>query len=263
MPSTVARRTQKRKRSFSAPSRNARPKMPGVPRAILTRGTPSGYTELTVNQLYRVYFDKTGFYDTNQSTGVPTGSGLGFGLAYSSQLSNDYLSIGSGVISQAIPQFSQLQAVFDQCKIVKCRVEFWYTCQAPQQGVSTSPAIFGAPDLWMVFDPNNGDVPTALSDICNYRKVVSIRGDSSLGPKSITFTPDIRVSASTAIADSGTTVAVGINQPSTYCSTSLPTVMHYGLRGYLNMPQPIGTNVSLIGELHVKITQTRRWKAPQ
>lgn len=231
-----------------------------VPRAIQTRGTPSGYYEIPVTIYRKVYFNmSTGVWPTNQSTGAQIGATGYPGFGFATQLDSSHLFFGSGSISAtdsiAVPGFTgQLAACFDTCKIVRIDYTMWYQGQAEVFGGGSAKQ---APNLFIAVDPNNVDPPSSLDEVMQYSKVYTVAGDINR-PTKFSCYPTIRLDSSGSPDAGGTNESRGVTSPSTYIQTALPGTYHYGLRGWADT---LSSAVSpTIGYIHIQERQIRRYK---
>lgn len=251
----VAKRQKKNPKYSKYGKKNYKPSMPV---AIRTRGTPDGYYEIPVRQLIKLYCNtSSGFWDTNQTTGASAGvTGYkGFGMSFSLDNTQVYLG-NSGIavgISNSVPGFAQLQAVFDMCKIVDVEIATWWTNQQDANSTGTS---YGGFDFYIAEDPNNDDPPTSIGEIMQYQKVKRFYGTSNQTFK-YKIKPHIRTSVGADDIETGTSTTLGGVQPSTYIQTTKPAVSHLGFRGYLDIPTAAAARVQT---LNILVTQTRRYK---
>lgn len=228
-----------------------------VPMAIRNRGTPDGYYELPVRQLFKLYCNtSTGIWNTDQSTGASVGLTGYRGFGISSTLDSVRVSLGEGAflanIDLTVPGFSQLQGVFDLCKISDMEVHYWWTTD-PRELTTSGHGYF---DMYTVTDPNNVDPPAALSDIMQYSKVNRIPSNAQNIVKQ-KFKPHIRAVAGSENFETGTSTTVALAQPSTYIQTAKPGVAHFGVRGWVDIPSAAITCVTY---LNILVIQNRRYK---
>lgn len=255
--STVPMR--RRRQMVSSQYRRRRYAKSKVPRAIKTRGTPSGYYEIPVRTLTRIYVNtSTGMWNTNQSTGASIGLTGYQGVSFSATLDSFACYLGAGGISASIfnatPGFSGLQGVFDECKIVEEIYDFWVANQTPESVASAN--IIGAPDLFLVEDYNDGTPPTSIDEVMQYSKMTRVCFDN--GRYRCRYNPKVRVDMGASAEDAGTTTTLSGTQPSTYLQTSKPGVVHFGLKGWLAIPTAAVN--SHVYELNILRTQIRRYK---
>lgn len=232
---------------------------PSLPMAIRTRGTPDGYYEIPVRTLIKLYANtSTGLWPTTQSTGAPSGTTgyRGFGMSFNLDYVNFILGEGSAAstISVPVPGFTELQQVFDLCKIADVKVDYWWVNQSPD--MSATSGNYGGFDMYVTEDCNNVDPPNALEKIMQYSKVKRIRGTEN---RTFTqsFKPHMRLVAGASDDETGFTGTLAMAQPSAYVQTNKPGVAHFGVRGFVDIPT--GAN-SRIGYLNVCVTQLRRYK---
>lgn len=251
------RRPTKKARRGSFPKKNSKV-ITKVPAAIRTRGTPAGYYEIPVRQLIKLYTNtSTGFWETTQGSGTAVGTRGWRGMGLSFQLDNTNVYLGEGSTSSfaanSVPGFTELQAVFDLCKIVDIEVEFWWTNQTNEISSATS---YGAFDLYVAEDPNNIDCPTNIGTIMQYQTVkrYTCTPDSRMRYK---IKPHIRMSGGSDDLDAGTSTTLGVTYPSTYIQTNKPAVSHLGFRAWVDIPT---SATARVGTLNMMITQTRRYK---
>lgn len=229
-----------------------------IPRAIRSRGTPSGYYEMPVTIYHRCYFNSsTGIWPTNPTTGVQSG-GTGYnGFGMCSDLDYSYINFGNGGVTaqsvEAIPGFANMQAVFDECKIARIHYELWVDGTAGPLGST----LTAAPNTFVVVDNNNADSPANLAEILQYHPVHSVKGDINHSLK-LTVYPRVRISVGSGEQESSTTTTVAQVQNAGYMEMSKPAVTHFGIRGYFETTSALAT--PQIGYLCIKETQIRRYK---
>lgn len=260
MQSTIGR---KRSRGgYAVPYRRSAPKkrvmraVSRVPRAIATRGTPSGYYEIPVNIFRKIYWNmSTGLWETNQTTGASVGATgyNGFSFASTLDTSLNYVG-GSGVNNNVtVPGFSEMQAVFDQCKIVRIEYEFWFANQAHEM-TSTS---HDSPELFMVTDYDNIDVPTSIGEVMQYSKIHRVVGNANIGKYKLVLYPKVRTAIGSDGAESGTTTTLAGSEAAGYQDAQKPASVHMGLRGWFNTNS---SQPATLGYLHILERQIRRYK---
>lgn len=239
-------------------SRNAgnRGTVSKVPRAIATRGTPSGYYEINSNTLMRFYGNgSTGLWNTDQNTGAQSGTTGYQGLAFFSTLSSMQCSLGNGTqsatVNAALGQFSQLANVFDLCKIVSIELEFWFTNQT---GTVNGSAV-GCPELWLVQDPNDATPLSSAVEVQDYSKFKRVIFDQK--SHKMTFKPFCNILASTGQTDTTTTYANSLSSPSAYFNTKNDGVCHFGVKGWMYLPSAQAAETYM---LNVAVRQVRRYK---
>lgn len=230
-----------------------------MPMAIRNRGTPSGYYEIPVRQLIKMYANtSTGLWNTAQNTGAQIGTigYRGFGMSF--ELDQTYINLGEGSVSatiaSAIPGFAELQSVFDMCKISDIEIECWWTNQESDLSAGTA---YGGFDMFVVEDPNDAGPPTNMGTIMQYNKVVRMQGDTNRVFR-FKIKPHCRVSmGGFADQDSSTSTTLGGVVPSTYVQTVKPAVTHMGFKGWLDIPTSASGRAQI---LNILIKQTRRYK---
>lgn len=241
-------------------SRNARAltRTSRVPRAISTRGTPSGYYEMQSNTLMRFYCNtSTGAFGTNQNTGGATTATGYQGMSFWSTLAQLKGGLGNGALTDvqttAFGQFDQLKNVFDLCKIVDMEFEFWITNQSP----TLSTTAYGAPEFWFAVDPNDAVPPSSAVEIQDYSSVRRVIMDQR--SHKFKFKPHIDMMVGTGVDETQVQSVQGATMPSTYIRTANDTTPHFGLKGWLYIPSANASSYTF--ELNVKVTQTRRYKS--
>lgn len=231
-----------------------------MPKAIQTRGTPGGYYEIPVRQLFRLYGNtSSGVWNTNQTTNAPIGvTGYG-GFAYYTQFDNAYMNLGNGgisaTVSQTIADNSAMTALFDLCKISEIEVEVWITNPAREQ--ATAVGNYGTVELYMVQDTNDSIPPNNLQSVIDRAKVMRIVPD---GRKyKMKFAPYISqdVSSNDGAASSTT---LSLATPATYFRTDRPAVSHFGFKGWVVTPSDATAHLYSVNFL---VTQKRRLKMNQ
>lgn len=242
-----------------APYRKRRYAKRKVPRAIQTRGTPDGYYEIPVKVLTRIYVNtSSGLWETNQSTGASVGVSGYQGVSFWSSLDAFNCSLGNGAISTQIiqtpPGFAQLQAVFDEGKICKVMFDCWVTAQVPN--ADSTAGNYGAPDLFLCYDPNNADPPASLDEVLQYSRVERICFDSNQRHR-FSYVPKIRTDGGTAQIETGTATTLSISQNATYMQMNKPAVAHFGMRGWLAIPTAA---TSRVYQINILRTEIRRYK---
>lgn len=231
-----------------------------VPRAIRTRGTPNGYYEIPTQQLIKIYVNtSSGMWNTDQTTGGNAGVTGYNGLGISSSLDNIYVTLGNGTtsatITQAWPGFAGLQGVFDECKIVDMSMDIWVANQVPNAVSATAP--IGAPDLFLVYDPNEAIPPASQSEVLQYSSVKRVCFDTSQRTRMKVY-PKLRFDLGTSTDGSGTTTTLSGSQNSCYLRADSPAAVHYGVRGWLNIPS--ASTSAFVYTINILVRQTRRYK---
>lgn len=229
-----------------------------IPRAVRTRGTPDGYYEIPVTVYRRLYFNmSTGLFVTDPYTGALSGSNGYNGFGLGTQLDTSQCLLGNGAVSATVqvtvPGFSELQAVFDECKVYRIDYEFWVSSQASETGSASGQT----PNIWIAPDYNGIDPPGALTTLLQYSKLKCVKGDIN-HPLKITIYPKIREDASSDGAEMSTAATSSVMRSAAYMSTAKPAALHYGLRGWFET----NTNMAQVdtGFLMIKETQHRRYK---
>lgn len=230
-----------------------------IPRAIQTRGTPDGYYEIPVKALTRIYVNtSTGGWNTNQTTGASIGLTGYQGIGFYSSLDTMSTVLGNGAISatisQAVPGFTELQAVFDEGKICKVMYDVWVTAQVP--AATAVAGNFGAPDLFLAVDPNNADPPGGLEAVLQYSNVKRICFDSNQRTR-FSFYPKIRTDGGSAETESGTSTTLSLSQSPSYNQMNKPGVVHFGLRGWFAIPTAAN---GYVYQVNILRTEIRRYK---
>ena len=174
MPMRYSRRmvgsTYRRKKSYKQ----------RIPRAIANRGTPSGYYELPVRVFWKLYLNTaTGAYVTDPVTGNQSGA-IGYpGIAISFDYSQVYIDLGSNSfaanIAVNIPGVTDLQSVFDLCKIYRVDYDFWWANGLNQSPTAANAA--GAPELWIANDQSGAFPPGSQTTVLQYSDVTRIVSD--------------------------------------------------------------------------------------
>lgn len=94
---------RRRRQMVSSQYRRRRYAKSKIPLAIKTRGTPSGYYEIPVRTLTRIYVNtSSGMWQTNQTTGGSVGLTGYQGISFSSTLDAFATYLGAGSISASI-----------------------------------------------------------------------------------------------------------------------------------------------------------------
>lgn len=250
---------RRRRQMVSSYQRRRRYAKSKIPLAIKTRGTPSGYYEIPVRVLTRIYVNtSTGLWNTIQSTGGSSGLTGYNGISLNSTLDIMATYLGNGTFSanifNSVPGFAGLQGVFDECKIVEEIYDIWVANQAPEAAGST--ANIGAPDLFLVEDYNDGTPPASIDEIMQYSKMHRICFDN--GRYRIRYTPKVRADVGASADDLGTSTTLSATQTAGYMSTSKPGCVHFGLKGWLAVPN--ASTSAYVYELNILRTQIRRYK---
>ena len=253
---------QKRQRSGSYSKKRFVRKNAGaimrVPRAISTRGTPDGYYEIPVRQLFRVYCNtSTGFWNTNQANSAPIGATGYNGLAIYHTLDNTYINLGNGSISatitQSVPDFSSAQNLFDLCKISDLSIDCWYTNQSRELGSGID--AYGSMESFFAEDVNDAVPPDAINRVLDKKKVLRTMPADGKTYK-MTIKPHMVLDGA-AHDGNGTATTSSISSASTYVRCDRPAVSHYGLKAYCATPSAATAYTCI---LNILVTQTRRYK---
>lgn len=246
----------KRPRRGSRSKKNAAAIM-RVPRAIQSRGTPGGYYEIPMRQLFRVYVNtSTGFWNTNQSTSVPIGATGYNGMGIYCTLDNTYIALGNGgasaTITQGVPDWSSFAQIFDLCKISDMSIDCWFTNQSRELGSGID--AYGAMEAFFAEDQNDAVPPNTLTDVLYKDKIV--RAMPADG-KTYKFKIKPHIVLDTAAHDgAGSSTTSSVTSPATYCRSDRPAAVHLGMKGYC-----VTTGAtSYTAVLNILVTQTRRYK---
>ena len=231
-----------------------------VPRAIATRGTPDGYYEIPVRVFWKLYVNtSTGAYVTDPVTGVQSGATGYQGIVVSYDYSTVTVDLGNGAFSAVnivnIPGVSELQSVFDLCKMYRVDYEFWWANGLNQSPTAANAA--GAPELWVANDLSGAVPPGSQSVILQYSDLMRCPSDPNRRYTKVMY-PKQRVVLGTSADPMGGTSTVSGSQASTYFETDKGSVRHTGLIGYINLPQN-QTTVQLY-YLNCMMTIYRRFK---
>lgn len=229
-----------------------------VPRAIATRGTPQGYYEIPVSVFRKVYWNmSTGLWETAQSTGTPGGVTGYNGFSFYTALDGSYMALGNGSFSAQnninVPGFTEMQAVFDQCKVVRIDYEFWFSNQSHEVGT----AAHDNPELFIVKDFDSADPPGSLAEVLQYQKVARVLGNANNGVYKVSIYPKVRTSVGASADEAGTSTTLAGVESSGYQDCQKPGCFHFGLRGWFNTNSSQGAT---LGYLHVMERQIRRYK---
>lgn len=235
----------------------ARQRTVPVPKSIAFRGTPQGYYEIPVTNVFKVYYNtSSGMWQTDQNTGATLGVTGYRGFALSTSLSDVNLALGEGAVSTnitlSVPGFSSLQDVFDMCKIARLEVEIYFMQDAqPINNSATTPAA----QLCVVRDYNSVTPPTSFSVVNQYADIKTCQNTAMYSRQKHVFVPYYEYAAETIDGASSTS---SMNRPSTYMSTVTPGVAHRGLLGWLDVAQATGT--AFTGYIYIRVKQIRRFK---
>lgn len=253
------RRPAKKARRGSFPKRNAGT-LVKVPKPIQTRGTPAGYYEIPMRQLFRLYTNSSsGFWNSNQTTNAPIGATGYSGLAYYGQFDNSYINLGNGGISATVTQTvndsTSAANLFDLCKIAEMEVEIWITNYAHE--ASGTAGKYGAIEVYFCQDTNDAIPPNALTDVIDRSRVLRITPD---GRKyKMKFSPYISTDASTNDGAASTTT-LSVATPATYFRCAKPAVSHYGFKAWIVTPSDATVQLYSV---NILVTQKRRFKMNQ
>lgn len=257
-PTNMAYKRQRRGTRQFAKKNNARA-IVRVPRAISTRGTPDGYYEIPMRQLFRIYGNtSSGLWNTNQTTNAPIGATGYTGMAIYSTLDNTYINLGNGgtsaTITQSATDYSASTQMFDLCKIVDMKFELWFTNHSRE--LSSGVDTYGAPELFIAEDVNDAVPPSAIADVLSKKRVIRC---SAMSDRKFSTTIKPHLVLDTAAHDgTGTTTTTSMAQPSTYCRLDRPAAVHYGLKGFVSIPS--ASAVAYQYCVNILVTQTRRFK---
>lgn len=226
-----------------------------VPKAIATRGTPDGYYEIPVTIYRKVYFNmSTGLWTTDPYTGVQSGATGYNGFGIGSTLDTSFMFLGTGGnVNVAVPGFTEMQTVFDECKIARIHYEVWVSGQAHENGS----VLRQAPNIWITTDPNSIDPPTNLQTLLQYANLKCVKGDIN-NPTKFTLYPKLRVDVAADGAEASTATSSAASDSSKYISMAKPGAFHFGLRGWFETNA--GMAEAYLGYLCIKETQIRRYK---
>ena len=224
-----------------------------VPRAIATRGTADGYTEIPFTQMIRLYTNtSTGFWPTVQTTMASYGSAVGYkGIGFAFQPNNTRIYFSDTGATDKFEDFpisdwTNMEAIFDEVKISKIKIECWMNAQSS----NINNALSNSPEIWMCEDVNDAYPPT--STIQEYSKSKRVLPNV---PKSITITPHL-VSDNVADAGVGADFSAGLTQTG-YVKTA-SGAYHYGLKVWNWLPYEPDT--AQVYYTQFRITFTRRFK---
>lgn len=230
-----------------------------VPRAIATRGTENGYYEMPDHALIRLYGNtSTGLWDTNQTSGAPTGATGYQGFGFCSDIGLCQVNLGVGSTSATVfkdfTDYNLKCAMFDMVKIHSIEVEFWVT---NEPSTLSSSNVYSAPELWIAKDLTDATPPASGEDMFPYSDCTRVVLDPTKTFK-MSFKPYIKTEASTTATDTGTSYTPGISQPSTYLNTSVLPIKHFGFKGWVFCPT---TMASQTYSINMKVRRICRWKS--
>lgn len=231
-----------------------------VPRAIATRGTPRGYYEIPVRVFWKLYVNtSTGAWITDPVTGVQSGATGYWGMSISHDYSSVTVDLGNGAFSAVnvinIPGVTELQNVFDLCKMYKVDYEFWWTNGLNQSPTAANAA--GAPELWIANDYNGGTPPGTQATLLQYSDLMRCPSDPTKRYRKTCYPKQRTVLGTNADPTSSSSTVAG-SQASTYFETDKPSVRHTGLLGYIQLPQNQST--AQLYYLNCMMTIQRRFK---
>jgi len=248
------------RRMAPKPYRRRRPYKSRVPRAISTRGTPSGYYELPVRVFWKLYVNtSTGAWITDPVTGAQSGATGYQGFVLSMDYSQVYIDLGNGAFSANIPVnipgVSELQNVFDICKMYKVDYEFWWANGLNQSPTSANAA--GAPEFFVATDASGATPPGSQNTILQYSDLLRCEGEPTHRYRKSQYLKQ-RVYLGTTPDPTGNAGILGGSQASTYFETDKPSVRHTGLIGWFQLPQNQST--TQLYYLNCMMTIHRRFK---
>lgn len=248
------------RRMASKPYRRRRPYKSRVPRAISTRGTPNGYYEIPVRVFWKLYVNtSTGAWVTDPVTGVQSGATGYYGMSISYDYSSVTIDLGNGTPAAQnivnIPGVSELQNVFDLCKMYKVEYEFWWTNGLNQAPTAANAA--GAPELWIANDYSGGNPPGTQATLLQYSDLMRCPSDPTKRYLKTCY-PKQRVSLGTSAEPISSLSTVSGSQAATYFETDKTSVRHTGLLGYFQLPANQST--TQLYYLNCMMTIYRRFK---
>lgn len=244
---------QRRRRSYGGLRPRGRKMVQRVPRAIRTRGTPDGYYEIPQNILLRLYFNtSTGIFVTDQATGAPVGATGYKGMGFRFTDDECILHFGdNGAISTTstitIPNATELNSVFDECKTARVHMQYWVANQTPGGHTTTG----YDPEFWAVVDTNDA-FPPGQDIIQGYAKNTRILTDRVTNMQ---YVPALQVDAA-ADAGSGASTAAGLSVNGYIRTGSNATILGSKLYYWL----PYTSTSTFVGYLNIKIVLVRRYK---
>lgn len=248
----------KRQRRYSRSTKRNVGAVVRVPRALSTRGTPDGYYEIPMRQLFRIYVNtSTGFWNTNQNTSAPIGVTGYNGLAIFATLDSTYINLGAGgvsaTITQGVPDYASAAAMFDLCKIAELKIDCWYTNQSRELGSGID--AYGAMEAFFAEDVNDAIPPTTIAQVLDKKKI--LRAQPADGKTySMKVKPHMVIDGASHDG-SGTTTTSAISAPGSYVRCDRPAVSHYGMKSWCATPSAA---TSYTAVLNILISQTRRYK---
>ena len=200
----------------------------------------------------RFYFNtSSGIFVTDQTTGAPTSAQGYKGLGIRFTDDEVIVHFGENAItttsSIAIPNATELNNVFDECKTARVHMQYWVANQTVGGHTSTG----YDPEFWAVVDTNDA-FPPNQDIIQGYAKNTRILTDRVTN---MSFVPSLQVDAA-ADAGTGATTAAGL-QMNGYIRTGsnaslLGSKIYYWL--------PYTSTSTYVGYLNIKIVLVRRYK---
>lgn len=195
----------------------------------------------------------TGLWETNQGSGASVGATGYNGFSFASTLDTSVNFVGGANNNISVPGFAEMQAVFDQCKIVRIDYEFWFANQAHEM-TSTS---HDSPELFIVTDYDNIDVPTSIGEVMQYSKIHRVVGNANGGKYKMSLYPKVRTSIGSDGAEAATATTLCGSETAGYMDAQRPGAYHMGLRGWFNTNS---SQPATLGYLHILERQIRRYK---
>lgn len=248
----------KRQRRYSRSTKRNVGAVVRVPRALSTRGTPDGYYEIPMRQLFRVYVNtSTGYWNTNQTTSAPIGLTGYNGLAIYATLDSTYINLGVGGISatitQGVPDYASAANLFDLCKIAELKIDAWYTNTVRELGSGVD--AYGAMESFFAEDVNDAIPPTQINNVLDKKRV--LRAMPADGKTySMSIKPHMIIDGASHDG-SGTSTTSSISSPSTYVRCDRPGVSHYGMKAWCATPSAATAYTAV---LNILVSQKRRYK---
>lgn len=248
------------RRMVVAPYKRRRNYKSRVPRAIATRGTPSGYYEIPVRAFFKLYVNtSTGAWNTDPQSGATSGATGYKGMGISFDYSNVYIDLGAGSTSTTITVplsgVSSLQSVFDVMKYVDFTCEWYWTNGEGPPGTSINNV--GGPELWLCYDPDDATPPPSPGALLEYGSMLRVPTIVGRTYKR-RYYPKIRMDAGTTADATGTSTSLATSQSSTYFDCEKPAVRHMGLKGWFNIPE--AQSPATVYNLNCMMTFRRRFK---
>ena len=227
----------KRKRS-SKRSRPKRSKRSILPQSISAVQRQIVSTCVGATAVFPV--GSTGFFPPNGSATDLSGNGLS--MAFS--LTGAYASVGSiaGGLKQdsvlmgtAYSNISQFRGVYDQYRIRKIELDFYYNINSA--ATSGSVGIPSLPLIYTVIDYDDQGFLVNPSDALSYSscKVMQLGNSGGAKQRIVLSKPTIRVGAGTVAATStGETNVLSMLKSSPWLSTDAATIEHAGVKLYID-----------------------------